>query len=183
MDIGNCVSGLRYWEDVLTHKAYTQCLVGRLVCLFRSCKMLPLARDHYAEKLIRLGPRPRRRDHVERLRSQWLRKTSLLPVSSSTIECTGAQYDIAVPVYVEHRDRQNLCGFHDRKNCTSWRLAQVVAERHIHQRLDFSCHHLYIVLCAMSTSESGLGQGDDQARDWQLLESYPCQYLGSCDCE
>lgn len=113
MDFRDHLSPLRHWEDVLSHKADTQRLVGRLVCLFCSGETLLLARVQQSEKLIKPGSRLCRRHHVERLRSQWLRKTSLLPYALSAIECIGAQYDIAVFVHVQHRRRQNLCGLLD----------------------------------------------------------------------
>ena len=56
MDIGDRFSGLRDRENVLAYQAYTQRLVGRLVCLFRFRKKFPVADDDQAEKLMNSDP-------------------------------------------------------------------------------------------------------------------------------
>lgn len=56
MGLGNHLSGLRCRKDVLTHNAYTQRLVGRLVCLFRSRKVILFTSIQRPEELMRPDP-------------------------------------------------------------------------------------------------------------------------------
>ena len=113
MDFRDHISHLRRRKNVLTYKAYTQRLVGRLVNLFCSGRIQPHASSEAAETLIEAAARCCRRYYVECIRKQWLRKAPLLPNAPSNFECVGAQYNLTVFVHVQHCHWQDLCGLLD----------------------------------------------------------------------
>ena len=113
MDFRDHIPHLRRGKDVLTYKAYTKRLVGRLVNLFCSGRILSHASSEAAETLIEAAARYCRRYNVEHIRKQWLRKAPLLPDAPSDFECVGAQYDLTVFVHVQHCYWQDLCSLLD----------------------------------------------------------------------